>query len=420
MNENDKYPDLIIRKGKGTFHSGNIKFDAPFEISHYPENTLIDVNLINEIDLIKLSFIESTWELRGIVDFDLNVFIKDLHLSEINGSKLVFTPYKEIRFGDINSDIFEIAEFPLVGFYKGIIDLKLDKWSINTKENNSLADLEKASAKWNIQFEGVNLLLRCNEASINDFQSKANDITLLLSLALGNDVAFNRQSYFKSDKLNLEIWRRKVDYYFGAEPCIPDFEIGSFIGKTLNGFEKWNKEKKDIFYSVVNFINSSSKGFLEDRLLRLCIAWESLASEQSKWTKLKKVQNDDLDSFKEFLKKSVDDFSLPKEHDKGFIKDRILSALDWEKLFNTLINLLKHYGLDHDKLGFDFKTLIKIRNDVAHSGQFRKNYPKDYLANLIFNNKLGLQILLLKELGYDGLIVSHVDNWKKIVKIDEL
>ncbi len=116
----------------------------------------------------------------------------------------------------------------------------------------------------------------------------------------------------------------------------------------------------------------------------------------------------------------IDPSAQIKEYDKELIKNRILLALDWERLNSLLINLLNHYELDQEKLGFDFKTLIKIRNDIAHSGQFRKKYSKRDLIDLINNNKLGLQIVLLKELGYDGIIVCKIDKRETKIKIDEL
>ena len=126
------------------------------------------------------------------------------------------------------------------------------------------------------------------------------------------------------------------------------------------------------------------------------------------------MKNEDLKPLKEHLKKSVKEFGVPEKYDKGFIIDRVVRALDWEKLYLTLMQLLQDYGLDYEKLGLDYKTLISIRNDVAHSGQFRNDYSKEYLVDLIFKNKLGLQILLLRELGYDKKIQFPDHTCRKV------
>lgn len=418
MNDYNKYPDLITRKGTGTFCSGDTEFEAPFEITHYPQNTIIETEVENGLNLLAAFVTNNNWKLQGIVDQNTLISVIDLQLSKVANCKLTFEPFNEIIFGDISMNDFTYAEFPLVGLYKRKVELNYNNWQISCIGNNVETALKEIKSKrWSSQLEGLTLRLNNNGATIENFLSKANNITLLLSLAVGNDIIFNRQLFYKKDKLMLEIWRRKPGYNFGVESCIPDFETNNFLEKSLGGYEKWSKKKKDTFYSIVNYINSSSQGFLEDRLLRLCIAWESLAT---KWAKEKNAVDKELDSLKEFLKKSIDNFELPENHDKDFIKNRLLLALDWEKLYNSLINLLDQYGLDYDKLRLDFKTLIKIRNDIAHSGQFKKKYSKEYLADLIYYNKLGLQILLLRELGYDNFIESQKDKWVTRIKIDEL
>jgi len=73
-----------------------------------------------------------------------------------------------------------------------------------------------------------------------------------------------------------------------------------------------------------------------------------------------------------------------------------------------------------EKLNLDFKSLIKIRNDIAHSGFFRKKYTTNFLTDLLYNHKLGLQIILLKELEYDGLVVTSENKWTTYTQMEEL
>ena len=68
----------------------------------------------------------------------------------------------------------------------------------------------------------------------------------------------------------------------------------------------------------------------------------------------------------------------------------------------------------------DFKSLVKVRNDIAHSGLFRKNYTTDFITDLIYNHKLALQVILLKELEYDGLVVTIENKSTTYTKIEEL
>lgn len=223
--------------------------------------------------------------------------------------------------------------------------------------------------------------------------------------------------YYKDEKLQLEYWERRVDYHFGAERCIPDSELNNFIKSSIDHFEKWNERKKKLFFSTVTYINSSSKGYLENRLLGICIAWEGLAQSWT-GTKIKKSIND-LDRLKDFLKRSINDFELPVHCDKGFIKNRILNSLEWENLNESLKSFSDQFNLDHQKLGLDFKLLIKIRNDIAHTGLLRNNYSQLSLSEILYNHKFGLQVILLIELGYERLIVTQKDNWATLIKIGE-
>jgi hypothetical protein len=413
----NKYPDLILIQGQGTFSSGALTINGSFEITNYPEKTVIEVKTQNVGHQLTALLSNNTWKLVGKNDQNSTVYAEDLQITDIS-EKIIFEPLKEIKFGDLTPNELTEAKFPLIGLYSGSIDLNFHQGRIISEEQDSLtSEISVLGKRWNLQLEGKTLKLTEPKTPIEDFQIKANDICLLLSLAVGNSVIFNRQLYYKDDQLVLEIWRRKAGYHYGVEPCIPDFQLNNFLKCTLNSFEKWGKKKKDLLYSTVNYINSANQGFLEDRLLRLCIAWESLALNLVKSSTLPKLE---IELLKEYLEKSIDSFDLPECIDKNFIKDRIAKALEWEKLYNSLVNLVDHYNLDSEKLHLDFKKLIKIRNDIAHSGQFRKKFPQTDLADLVFYSKTGLQVILLLELGYSGLIEFQDDKFVTRINLDKL
>ncbi len=117
---------------------------------------------------------------------------------------------------------------------------------------------------------------------------------------------------------------------------------------------------------------------------------------------------------------TVEGSNLPINIDKDFIKTRISGSLDWEKTTDCLTNFSNQYFLNTEKLKLDFKSLVKVRNDIAHSGLFRKNYTTDFITDLIYNHKLALQVILLKELEYDGLVVTIENKSTTYTKIEEL
>ena len=420
MNDKSKYPGIIIRKGYGTFSSNKVVFKAYFEIIHYPQQTIIETQTDDKNLFFKLrGSSNEKWELQGETDDNKHVNAKSLLNNNISGNQLTFVSYKDLSFCEDEIHKISYAEFPLVGIYCDSFNLEYSDWKINCEgQKDQLEKVKKNSKNWNLQLEGNTLRLRNPVATKNQFLSKANNITSVLSLALGNDVVFNRQLYYHHSNLVIEDWRRKVDYHFGAHQCIPVFKLNTFLESTLANFEKWNNKKRKTFFSTVSYINSSSKGYLEDRLLRISIAWESLAQSWS--IKSRKADNNKLELFKKYLKKSIKEFELPSEYDKEFLSDRILRSIEWEKINDTLISFSDQFCLNQDRLGLDFKSLIRIRNDVAHTGHFRKKYSKDFLINLLHKHIFGLQIILLIELGYNDLVETQKDKWITFVKINEL
>ena len=415
-----KYPDLIIRKGFGTFSSTEISFEASFKICHYPQNTIIKIEIPDNYIVFKLIAHQSDeWELDGKTENNIPVKSKSLLFHGSHGNQLNLFSFEDLHFGlDIESGL-KFAEFPLVGIYDLSFQTIIDGWNIECiGEKNELSEIKSKSKNWNLQLEGNIVRLTKENATKEEFLSKICDITSLLSLATGNDVAFNRQLYYQEDNLIHEEWRRRVDYHFGAERCIPDFNIDKFLIQTLPCFENWDREKRKVFFAVVNYINSSSKGYLEDRLLRIGIAWESLAQSWSSKT----IDNNRkvLQPLKDTLKKTIKDYNLPSGYEKDFLITRVIGSLDWERNTNKLIAFAKQYNLDFVKMGLDFQHLNKIRNDVAHTGLFREKPSEDILTDFLYNHKTGLQILLLLELGYDDLIESEENKWRKIIKISEL
>lgn len=420
MNEYINYPNLIIRKGFGTFSTLDIIFDAFFEIIHYPQKTIITTLIAEKYVGIPLyNAQDEEWELKGITNDNFPVYANKLFRINISGNRLTLFSFTNLHFGhDTNLKITH-AEFPLTGIYIKNFEFELNGWYIScTGDQENLSEIQTASNNWALQLEGNLLVLRNLCATKEQYLSKANNITSLLSLALGNDVIFNRQLYYQDINLVVEEWHRKVDYHFGAEQCIPDHKISGFINETLTNFENWHEERKRLYLSTVTYINSSSKGYLEDRLLGISIAWESLA--QNWYIKKSESKNDDLKPLKDCLKRTINDFELPPNQNKDFLVDRILRSIDWEKNTKTLQLFSEQYALNHEKMRLDFYSLNKIRNEIAHTGLFRNEYTKDFLTDLLYNHKFGLQVVLLLELGYNGLIETQENKLRKFVKMKEL
>jgi len=419
MKNSNLYPQIRILKGVGIFSSEELEFESHFEVIHFPQNTVITTEIKDDkSNFIAFRMEDDYWSLKGITEENFNIYAENLLFTNLTGNKLTFYSFKDFTINKSELNSFTSAEFPLVGLYKGNFSTKIENWEICVVENKEkIEKIQQQSKNWNIQLEGLHLKLVKPNSPKDKFLSKAKDITSLLSLAFGNDIVFNRQLYYQENELSQENWRRMTNHHFGTGASVPYFNLDVFLKKSLHIYEKWNAKKRNIFYSTVTGINSSSKGFLEDRILRICIAWEGLAGS---WSKNKKKSKSELEPLKKLLIETVEGSNLPINIDKDFIKTRILGSLDWEKTTDCLTNFSNQYFLNTEKLKLDFKSLVKVRNDIAHSGLFRKKYTTDFITDLIYNHKLALQVILLKELEYDGLVVTIENKWTTYTKIEEL
>lgn len=419
MNNSDLFPQIKRLEGVGIFSSKEFKFESDFEVIHFPQNTIIRTEIKdNSSNHLALAAIDGSWSLKGSTTENSNIYAENLLFTNLTGNRLTLCSFKDFTINKSELDSFTSAEYPLIGLYKGNFSTKIENWEISIVGNKEkIEKIEQLSKYWNIQLEGLHLKLVKPSLPKDKFLSKAKDIVSLLSLALGNDIVFNRQLYYQEHELSQENWRRMVDHHFGTEASIPYFNLDVFLIRTLPIYAKWNKKKRKIFYSTVTGINSSSRGFLEDRILRICIAWEGLAGS---WSKNKKKSNSELEPLKKLLIETVEESSLPTNIDKDFIKTRISGSLDWEKATDFLVNFSNQYFLNNEKIKLDFKSLVKVRNDIAHSGLFRKKYSTDFIIDLIYNHKLALQVILLRELQYDGLVVTSDNNWTTYTKMEEL
>jgi hypothetical protein len=87
----------------------------------------------------------------------------------------------------------------------------------------------------------------------------------------------------------------------------------------------------------------------------------------------------------------------------GELGKRLTSPLDQEKLLIRLDKLVNESLLNPDKIDLDLKKLKDLRDLVAHTG--RINIPGTDAIYLLQTGITGLQLILLKRLGYTGQVI---------------
>ncbi len=231
------------------------------------------------------------------------------------------------------------------------------------------------------------------------------DIKNLLSLALGKMVIFDRQAYLINDELKEEKRKMREPSNEGNQ-IIPSFELEDFLNQTLPKWTNLEKQQKDKLFVAIDYLNQTRWGFIADRILRVTQAWESLADN---WgikadldNRLKDLQGKLNATYKEWRNS---DFNKQVDPN-GEIGSKISSAINQEKLLTKLIELSNSYGLKIE--GLNLRELKRLRDEVAHTGRIEIKGTE--AIHIITPAITGLQIIILRFLGYSGKIISGKEN----------
>ncbi len=413
MNNQENHPKLLIKYGQGEFNNGEFKFQSNFAITYHPSKTIIETS--SSITGFALSFSENEkWRLKGTMESGERISADNILVIELNSTNnvILYEAFESVRFFYAKGSSFSEAHFPLINLYEGSFQFDYNNFKgCLVEPDEDMVQTKLQSRSWGLQLEGKTLQIKSDGQTAPDYVVIACHITSLLSLAFGKDISFDRQLYFQDGEKRVEIWRRRAHYYHGYHRCIPLRKLNKFLVNAVKKYSTWDKGRRKEFNSAVSLINSSGFGFLDHRLLKLCIGWEALANN---WESERRSRPQSaLTTLKNKLKQCVDDHHLPDDFDKSFIKTRISEALDFDKTIRLIEDFLRRHNLDQSKLNLELRKLFTIRNKVAHSGQIRIERDQEELVDLLFFNKLGLQVFLLKELGYENVVESKNNQWLK-------
>lgn len=290
---------------------------------------------------------------------------------------------------------FENQELEIVPLEENIEKLKISRNEIDILEETGLLKISNSKDK-------------------DDLLRIAIGVKNLVSLALGKSVTFDRFSFnFYSNSEKVE--KRMVKNPNHGRQIIPEFELKKYLEETLPVWLSMNEEQQDRYYVIIDYLNQSCSGFIEDRTLRIAQAWESLTDflniEGTIAKPLLDLKEEITKVYTEWRKKAGN-----KEFDnKGELGSKITSAINQEKLLSKLKNLADQEELNCDKIKLDFKALKSLRDKVAHTGRFHLKGVE--ALNILEPAILGLQIILLQRFKYSGKIIYYPNNWETVEDI---
>jgi hypothetical protein len=307
------------------------------------------------------------------------------------------------------------AEFFLKGYpSKNSIDFSSGECRINLAPDavkvNSLERLKKEL----INVTETSTLQITGPTDEEGLTRIAIDIKNLISIALGTSVVFDRFVYVSGTTTNL-IERPMSKNDNAGQQIVPDFALRDFLEATMPKWSLLSKIEKDQIFIITDYLNQTTHGFIEDRILRTAQAWECAASY---WTADVELDGD-LIELRNRIKKTYKEWKSQKGtvDIDGSLGARLTSSIDQETLALRLNKLVVQNGVNAEKLGVDLRKLRNLRDQVAHTGKININGAEaiKYLQPAIRT----LQLILLKRLSFEGLVYGEKDNFSTIEYIKE-
>jgi len=109
-----------------------------------------------------------------------------------------------------------IIKYPLKGYYEDPIEVDYNDFHISIK-GSDFSNGKDLYKRWGIVNEGLTLSIQNHNINQNAAFETAKAITILLSIATGNDIKFDRQVFNE----NYIIIRRRKSSYYGFSRIIP-------------------------------------------------------------------------------------------------------------------------------------------------------------------------------------------------------
>lgn len=415
-----------LDNGIGTFQHINGSMECEFVLKRMPHMMCFELKGKPVSENTKLLFnLGDEWKIDGKLQDGRP--IKCLRLLHTNitfgseGNVAIFIPGAALKIGAMRRNPPQSVMYRLIGYHEGEFEIVQDGWTVKTI-GDGLNEKQAHSLRrgWHLPSEGLSLQLSIEQARLKDYENTARQVIQLLSLACGNGITYNRCTAFWDDEHHLETFGQGAGDEFGPGPCVPSFCIKSFLEQVLPVYRSWPQEKRELFKLVVTNINESNNGYLDTRLLQIMQGWETLATA---WIPESPFTEEELILKKTILRNCKSwRKTYPKSDSEGQYSNRLASLFLWPRLRRRIECLALSREIDLQKIKLDVYKLKEARDKVVHSGLLPDYMIKDRSATvkLLDAAQFGLQLVLLSELGYSGLVETEKNGWKAHVQISEL
>jgi len=396
-------PDFYTARGIGVLSDGRISRPVAIELFLANQEVVLyciptEGNPLVFLDSKQLNLTGKTDSGEVIrADNLLCRLITNSYIELISNEKAYVGDYYDSKKNADRIDFYISNLFDLnlsFSFHGYTIEIKSDRESIK----------ERISLYWKLPQVGSVITVTKPNDPIEEYLKIINYVLWIISLATGRHLSFGIQHIFNEERNYKAIHNNFSSYNFIRE-IIPSNSIKHLLSKglvILNGYDKSNLVD---FRTVLEYLNETDHGYLDDRILRIVQCWEIVSST---WNNRKQNLSPEVAELKNSLKQTLKEWhkKFPEFDKDGLVGDRLHKGLEWDKVINLLKGTLIKFNIDNSAVKIDFPKLIKLRNSVAHKGRFG---DEDALDDLI-KAQFGIRLVLLRILGYDGQILNYLED----------
>ncbi len=406
-------PTYYKTEGEGDLYGEKYNFKVGFKVFLINQDCVIYCEM-DDSPIFSIDIDSSTkWSLKGTTKDKKSFFATDLIITQLSNDFVELIPSNNIIVGDYFDFTADKIVYPLANLFDVNFETTIDEFKVTLKsERHSIK--KNISKYWRIPQVGSELILEKDNEPIDSFTEMANYIIQLISLGTGRQLAINIQNFFNTTKSFTLIQNNQISSDF-IGPLLPDNEYPDLLKLGIPILKSWSMDKFKDLRIVQHFLNSTDKGYVDDRVLRLVQCYEIIAHN---WIQLNYKLSPELLALKKRLKAAIKEWNLEfPEYDKtGFWSGRVHKSLEWEKTVKLLENVLVSQNLDLSKLDVDFNRLVKLRHAVAHTGSIG---PDNAIKELM-NGQFALRIFLLKTFNFKGKIrETRGSGWSEFIDISE-
>ncbi|WP_343587469.1 hypothetical protein [Flavobacterium sp.] len=405
----------FIIYGKGKIIYPHYQVDTDFQIEYSPYKVVLKTSKIILGQTLSIGY----GKFEGVIyDTDTKVICQNICLTKYSKYQLTFAFIDDLIIG--NESNFTSFKAQLFGLNIKMNQFNIQNFLVSSNLLKNFKELDAFGIKYGHFLETSELIIKSKDSNYIDKSLSlklCKEICLLLSFILAKNIVYNRYEFF--DTINSQkIINKKLINNSHGQRFIFEENLDEIIPIFYENFSNLNSNEQKCLFTSIDYLNSTSNKFLEDSILSIAQIWEILAdtflsTEINNTESIQKLRNELKSTIRTWHK---DNKIL--DYDLNFIMSRVLNSLDWEKVIKKLENLSHQEGLNFETIGLNFKALISLRNQIAHSGRFEEiGKEKEYLE-VFYSSLLGIKVLILKKLGYKGYITYFIGGIPKTKNIE--